>query len=87
MNLTGEPAEVFLTEDGTTILTLAHVRSDGPDTFKVTIAESDDLGLWIRVQRDEGPNVLLVRWDYILSLEVRERNLSPYQIRAASDAR
>ncbi len=82
MNLTGEKAAVFLSEDGAAILTMARLRSDGPNTFKVSIAESDDLGLWIRVLRDGMPNVLLVRWDYILSLELRERNLSPIQIRS-----
>ena len=87
MNLTGETALVFVTEDGATILARANLRSDSANTFKVTIAESEDLGLWIRVQRNGKPNVLLLQWGYILSLEVRERGLSPLQIRGLAQTR
>ena len=37
------------------------------------VAETDDLGIWIRVNRPDGKHLLLVRWDYVLSVDLPDR--------------
>jgi len=36
----------------------------------VYVDDSDDLGFWLRVQRDDGDHLVLIRWEYILSIDV-----------------
>jgi len=91
MNLSGEMASVLLTDDGNAILEMVQIGSSGSSSsglnnVEVNIAESDDLGLWIRVRRQDRQRLLLLRWDYILSLEVRERGPSAFQMRGIPEA-
>ncbi len=81
MNLTSERASVVLTDDGAAVLQLAGASSNPSTAIVVFVVESDDLGLWIRVERDGQANALLLRWDYILSVEVRERGRGLYQMK------
>jgi hypothetical protein len=91
MNLSGEMASVLLTDDGNAILEMVQIGSSGSSSsglnnVEVNIAESDDLGLWIRVRRQDRQRLLLLRWDYILSLEVRERSSSTFQMKGIPEA-
>jgi hypothetical protein len=35
----------------------------------VKVEDSDDIGMWIRVDREDGDHLLLIRWEYILSMD------------------
>ena len=35
------------------------------------VQDTDELGLWVRVERDDGPHLVLVLWDYVLSLDLK----------------
>ncbi|PYV20776.1 MAG: hypothetical protein DMG24_21725 [Acidobacteria bacterium] len=32
--------------------------------------ETDDLGLWVKIEREGSEHLLLVRWEYVLSIDV-----------------
>ena len=70
MKLAGQTAAVILTEDGKAIFELAKVRL--PDTYliAVSIEESEDLGLWIRLPREDQMHLFLLRWEYILGIDL-----------------
>ncbi len=70
MRLAGEAGEVLLAEGGKQVLELAGLSI--PDTLMlpVSIEESEDLGLWIQVRREDRLHVFLLRWEYILGIDL-----------------
>ena len=32
----------------------------------------EDMGVWIRIRREDGMHHILLRWEYIVSVELRE---------------
>ena len=35
------------------------------------VRDTDDLGIWISLDREDGEHVLLIRWEYVLSIDLR----------------
>ena len=71
MRLAGRRAKLFLTDEGKEFLCRiaeAVEPSEGPP--KAFVEETDETGIWIRVRREEGLQVLLLRWEFILGLEM-----------------
>jgi hypothetical protein len=61
---------VLLNEDGRRVLELAALNLAESSFLWVYVEESDDLGLWARVNREDGDHLILVRWEYVLALDI-----------------
>ena len=59
---------MVLSEDGRSALGLAGVTWETSGLL-LEVVDTDDLGIWVRVQREEGEHTLLIRWDYILTID------------------
>ncbi len=70
MKLAGQRAAVILTEDGQAVLALASVELPDAPLFIVLIEESEDLGLWVRLPREDQMHLFLLRWEYILGIDL-----------------
>jgi len=70
MKLAGQTITVILTEDGRQILKLTGSGLPDSHTVTVSVEESEDLGLWVRLQRADQMHFFLLRWDYILALDL-----------------
>jgi hypothetical protein len=70
MKINGQTAGVILTQEGRQVLALAAVNVPDNDRLLVSIEESEDLGLWIRVSREDQLTFFLLRWEYILGVEL-----------------
>jgi hypothetical protein len=70
VKLAGQTVTVILTEEGKQILALASINFPESAAFIVTIEETDDLGLWIRITRDDQVHFLLLHWGFVLSIDV-----------------
>jgi hypothetical protein len=70
MNLTGQKLAVLLTEEGRQVLALASVRVEESSAISVSVEESEELGLWIRVPREDQVHFFLLRWEYILGVDL-----------------
>jgi hypothetical protein len=70
MRIDGQMAGVILNNEGRQILALAAVNVPDNDRMLVSIEESEDLGLWIRVSREDQLTFFLLRWEYILGVEL-----------------
>jgi len=70
MRLATRRVEVVLSEEGQTALRLAGV--DLPEALlpMFFVDETDELGLWIRATRNDGLHSILIRWEYVLSLDL-----------------
>jgi hypothetical protein len=70
MKLTGQKVAVILTEDGKQILALASTGLPDSCSISVSVEESEDLGLWIRIPREDQMHFFLLRWEYILGIDL-----------------
>ena len=73
---------ILLSEEGLSALRIA--LPDLPDSPLVFlfVQETDELGLWIRVGREDGDHMRLVRWEFVLTMdfqvgEVRTVGMKP----------
>ena len=69
MRLAGRRATFFLSEDGKDFY---HRVDDVPKLEPVTVdvEETDDVGVWIREWWKTDRHVLLLRWEFILGIEL-----------------
>jgi len=70
MRLAGQEAAVILTEDGKAVLEMAAVNLPDSPLISLSIEESEDLGLWVRLPRQDGMHLFLLRWEYILGVDL-----------------
>jgi hypothetical protein len=70
MKLDDRSVVVHLSDEGRRVL--RQVGVEVPDTPGVSfdVEESDEQGVWVRLEYQDGPHVLLVRWDYVLAMDV-----------------
>jgi hypothetical protein len=61
---------VLLNEDGRKVLDLAALKLAESSFLWVYVEESDDLGLWARVNREDGDHLVLIRWEYVLAIDI-----------------
>ena len=49
-------------------LAVPNLASSGLALFEVE--ETDELGIWVRMNRKDGPHTMLVRWDFVVVIDV-----------------
>jgi hypothetical protein len=65
MKIGERDASVLLSDEGREVL-----KASGPGFRRIAILEnSDDIGIWIRVNREDGDHLVLIRWEYVLSMD------------------
>ena len=69
MRLAERAATFFLSEDGEEFFGRI-TGFEPPDVVTVDVQEADDMGIWIQIQRESKPRVLLLRWEFILGIEL-----------------
>ncbi len=70
MKLAGKKVAVILTEDGRQVVQLASIGIPESNLLLVVVHETEDLGIWIRIQRDDEEHFFLLRWEYVLGMDV-----------------
>jgi hypothetical protein len=70
VRLAGKKASVILTEDGRQVVELAKIGLPETNLLLVVVHETEDLGVWIRIERGEEEHCFLLRWEYILGIDV-----------------
>jgi len=71
VKLAGKKIAVILTEDGRQVVQLASIGIPESNLLLIFVHETEDLGIWIRIQRDDEEHLFLLRWEYVLGLDVR----------------
>jgi hypothetical protein len=69
MKLNERDVALLLSEEGRAVMELSHVNLAEGGSFWVRVEEANDLGLWVRAQREDGDHILLIRWEYVLSVD------------------
>jgi len=45
------------------------------------VQDVDDYGLWVRIKREDADHIVLVRWEYVLTLDFPAEAAKPVGIR------
>jgi hypothetical protein len=69
VNIGKKTVTLFLDQDGRAILESAGVPLRDFPGVLVEVAETDDLGIWIRIDRQDIKHFFLVRWEYVLAVD------------------
>jgi hypothetical protein len=69
VNINQRRVALFLDEDGCTVLELANVPMSSAAGLLVYVQDTDDIGIWARIEREDGEHIVLIRWDYVLSVD------------------
>jgi len=69
VNVSQRSITVFLDQDGQAVMELAAVRTAPAAGLPVYVQDTDDIGIWARIEREDGKHVVLIRWDYVLTID------------------
>jgi hypothetical protein len=69
MTLVQNSVAIFLSAEGRDLMQVAALAIPESSVLMAYVQETDDLGLWIRVEREDGTHLLLVRWEYVLAVD------------------
>jgi len=70
INLEEQSVVLHLNDEGRRVLKQAGVAVPDSPGVQFDVQEVSNHGLWIRLDYPDGRHVLLVRWDYILAMDV-----------------
>jgi hypothetical protein len=70
VNLAGRKAAILLTEDGKQVVHLAGINLPETSLILVVIHETEGIGIWFRIERGNEEHWFLLRWEYILGIDV-----------------
>lgn len=69
MKIAEREVTIFLDKEGHDVMALASVNMQQP----IYVQDTDDIGIWARIDRADGKHVVLIRWYYVVSLDFRDR--------------
>ena len=69
MKIGEREVSLLLNEEGRQVFELAELNLTESPFVLVKVEESDDIGIWISVGRKDGDHLVLIRWEYILSMD------------------
>ena len=72
MKIGGRRIVVLLTDEGRQVLQALNLNVPDSSLQMFDVVDTDDMGLWARITREDGDHFVLMRWDFILGLEFPE---------------
>ena len=69
MRLPERTIAIFLSVEGREALQLAALGLGHLPALWAYVRDTDDIGLWVRIDRADGEHVLLIRWEYVVSID------------------
>ena len=70
INLEDQSVVVHLSDEGRRVLRQVGVGLPDTPGILFDIQETSDHGLWVRFDYADGRHMLLIRWDYVLAIDV-----------------
>jgi hypothetical protein len=81
LKIAQEEVAILLSDEGHSVLQLAVPELPEGHVILLQVYETDELGAWIRLKRNDGDHVVLVRWEYILTIDLRVKDTQPIGLR------
>ena len=71
LQLKNQTIWVVLSNKGRKVIGKAQLTLPPSEVIEFYVQESDEKGLWVSFSREDGERLLLLRWEYIQSVELR----------------
>jgi len=81
MTVAQKRVSVFLSDAGKEVLRQANCNLPKAGGVVMYVQDVDDWGLWVRIEREDADHILLVRWEYVLTLDFQAEAAKPVGIR------
>jgi hypothetical protein len=62
---------ILLSQDGRDVLQHAALNLADSPFLSVRVEDSDDIGMWVRVNREDGDHLVLILWEFVLSMDLQ----------------
>lgn len=69
MKINERDVSILLSPEGREILQEAAVNLTESSFLQVRVEDGDDIGVWVRIPREDGDHLLLIRWEYVVSID------------------
>ena len=69
MKVSQRTVAIVLSEEGHDALQVAVPNLPESRVVWFYVQDTDEIGMWVRVKREDGEHPLVVRWEYVLSLD------------------
>jgi hypothetical protein len=63
-------AVIHLTDEGRVVLGQVGVEIPKTPGVSFEVKETDEQGVWVQLGYEDGPHLLLVKWEYILGMDL-----------------
>jgi len=84
VKLSGQEVTLFLSDEGRQVMALAAIDSSESASVLVSVEEAEELGLWIRVPREDQVHFFLVLWGYIVGVDLPSGSGKLFGMRGSS---
>jgi len=61
---------LYLSDEGRRVLRQTGINVLDTGGFSFDVQETSDLGLWVHIDYEDGQHLILIRWNYILAIDV-----------------
>ena len=68
MNISRRIVTIFVDDSGQAAMGLAALEASASG-LSVYVQDTDDIGIWARIDREDGRHIVLIRWDYVLTID------------------
>ncbi len=69
MKISQRIVAILLNEEGSNVVQITVPELSNSPVLFVYVQDTDDLGLWVRIEREDGEHVVLIRWEFVLSID------------------
>ena len=70
MRVNQRTVAIVLNEDGRNVMRLVAPEIPDSPIEWFYVQDTDETGLWVRIAREDGDHFVLIRWEFVLSLDV-----------------
>lgn len=70
MQLSHRTVAILLSAEALQVLGFAGVDVSEPLIRMLYVQDTDEMGLWVRVERADGIHLVFIRWEYVISMDV-----------------
>jgi hypothetical protein len=70
LNVNNGTVALLLSEEARQVLDFAGVDANDPISVMFYVQDTGDLGVGVRLDREDGSHLILIRWQYVLSMDV-----------------
>ncbi len=72
---------LVLNDQGREALALAGLQVPSSPQMTFVVRETNDIGIWVEVEREDGAHFVLVRWEYVLCADLQAGEPGPIGLR------